>query len=341
MYVLSLPWDLFCVRCADIPSIVLTGRQLLSQKSTSEKGVKERERAFLRSLSRVRGHPLTLRHQITALKKELTESMEKCAKFNDTKMLHQALQRQLQQRGEEKLREQADDIRRTLEGSDLVKRARLSMKVTAVSQVRKRGAGGSDEPFAGVWDRAALTAADSSPLRQLLIESVSSESQSSSRAGSSVARALNMQSNKRRAADSVAGADTGTDSVIPFPHSPFRTAPVGNSNSTTAPTSAAAPPSSGAGAAASGAAPPASTSDAAASSSGAAASAAGVEKNAAAHPSSTAGAPSEEPGVPMQVEPASGAAVIPSGAAAAAAAAAKKAAAHSASANDHVDVRFR
>ena len=72
----------------------LTGRQLMSQKSTSEKGVLEREEAFDSSRMKLMQCLSRMARQIFLVKKALTETMEKRVKLNETKMLHRSQQRE-------------------------------------------------------------------------------------------------------------------------------------------------------------------------------------------------------------------------------------------------------
>ncbi len=146
-------------------------------------------------------------------------------------MLHHALQRQVQQREEEKLREQEDEIRRTLESSNLVKQARLRMKMAAISQERKRG--DVSKPVVGAWDLALN--AGSPQRQQLRIDSASSVSQdgaspsqprllesrpSRSQAAASATSPAPPQSKKQRTGSCVA---PGNDSIAPL--SPLRATP--------------------------------------------------------------------------------------------------------------------
>jgi len=128
---------------SSIPAINLTGRQLLSQQTTSEKGVLERERAFLRSLREVQDHVALFRQQQTLLKKSLAECMEKLIMYNDVKLLQRVMLRQAEQREAERVEELEDKVRRTIEGPNLAKQME--------AQERKRSA-------ATAGDRAVLAA---------------------------------------------------------------------------------------------------------------------------------------------------------------------------------------
>jgi len=239
---------------ADIAKIVLPGRAFVLQKSTSPEGVLEEELACQRSHSKQQQHLGIVLREVAMWKKDCVLQMEKEAKRAHSAVLLRLQKRTQAEREAEKAREQQEDLRRTLEGSNLVKKARLNMKVAAIRrelQLTPADEAAMDELLMDPLERAAKAAGLPQLLRseshQVLIESVGSESRSG--AGPSSARLLEFlpspaqssqaaaaasstpsssqrtplkSQKKRRSADSVAADEH--DSVIPA--SPHRAARV-------------------------------------------------------------------------------------------------------------------
>jgi len=229
---------------ADIAKIVLPGRAFVLQKSTSPEGVLEEELACQRSHSKQQQHLGIVLREVAMWKKDCVLQMEKEAKRAHSAVLLRLQKRTQAEREAEKAREQQEDLRRTLEGSNLVKKARLNMKVAAIRrelQLTPADEAAMDELLMDPLERAAKAAGLPQLLRseshQVLIESVGSESRSG--AGPSSARLLEFlpspaqsqtaaaasstpsssqrtpskSQKKRRSADSVAADEH--DSVIP------------------------------------------------------------------------------------------------------------------------------
>jgi len=143
----------------------LTGRQIMPQQSTSEEGVLEREDSFDRSLAKLMQRLTRIKRQGVLWKKDLTATMDKLVKLNETKLLHRAKEREAQNREEEKMREQEEDVRRLMASNKRVKKARFEAKVEVVKRERDLGPAAAEQFTMGAWDRAIES--DNSPLKGL------------------------------------------------------------------------------------------------------------------------------------------------------------------------------
>ena len=192
----------------------------MSQKTTSEKGVLEQERILERCYVKQQEFAATILRALSLWKKALTDEMLQRVRFDQLTLLHRSALREAERREQRRVHEQDEAFRRTMEGDDLAKKARLQMKIAAIERERQQDPVNNEQFIFGAWDRA-LIKSGTSPVGQLQLRDVASVG--SSVCGSSpLPRHLSSSTSHSHspriatsataAANSAAGAAAGTSS---------------------------------------------------------------------------------------------------------------------------------